>query len=57
MDWPDYVDAMAALQRLPLDAERRTEVIRQLGNIAVLAQRVMDFPLAEDIEPAPVFRP
>ncbi len=57
MDWPAYVDAMAALQRLPLDAERRTEVIRQLGNIAVLAQRVMDFPLAEDIEPAPVFRP
>lgn len=55
--WPAYVDAMAALQRLPLDDARRAEVIRQMGNIEILAQRFMDFPLAAELEPAPVFRP
>lgn len=56
-DWPAYVDAMAALQRLPLDEQRRAEVIRQLASIETLAQRFMDFPLEAEIEPAPVFRP
>ena len=56
-DWPAYVDAMSALQRLPLDAARRAEVVRQLANIESLAQRFMDFPLAPEVEPAPVFRP
>lgn len=56
-DWPSYVDAMAALQRLPLDAERRAEVVRQLIYIETLAQRFMNFPLAPELEPAPVFRP
>jgi Protein of unknown function (DUF4089) len=56
-DWPSYVDAMSALHRLPLDAERRAEVVRQLINIETLAQRFMDFPLEAEIEPAPVFRP
>jgi Protein of unknown function (DUF4089) len=56
-DWPSYVDAMAALQRLPLDAERRAQVVRQLIQIETLAQRFVDFPLAPELEPAPVFRP
>jgi Protein of unknown function (DUF4089) len=55
--WTAYVDAMSALQRLPLDDARRAEVIRQMGNIEFLAQRFMDFPLEAELEPAPVFRP
>lgn len=57
VDWPAYVDAMAALHNLPLDDERRNEVIRQLGNIEILARQFVEFPLADEIEPAPVFRP
>jgi hypothetical protein len=56
-DWPAYVDAMCALQRLPLDAGRRAEVVRQLIHIETQAQRFMEFPLAAETEPAPVFRP
>ena len=56
-DWPAYVDAMTKLQRLPLDAERRAEVVRQLTAIESLVQCFMDFPLEPEIEPAPVFRP
>lgn len=57
MDWPAYVDAMAALHRLPLDDTRRAAVIQQLAQIETLAQRFTDFPLEPDVEPAPVFRP
>lgn len=57
VDWSAYVDAAAALQRLPLDAARRAEVIRQMANIEMLAQKFMNFPLEAELEPAPVFRP
>ena len=56
-DWAGYVDAMAALQRLPLNDARRAAVIEQLINIESLARRFVDFPLPVDVEPAPVFRP
>jgi Protein of unknown function (DUF4089) len=57
IDWPAYVAVMTAVHRLPLDDTRRGEVIQQLVNIEVLAQRVMEFPLEPEVEPAPVFRP
>jgi hypothetical protein len=57
VDWPSYIDAMAALQRLPLDAARRAEVARQMMHIETLARRFVDFPLKPEIEAAPVFRP
>lgn len=57
IDWPAYVDTMAALQRLPLDAERRAEVVRQMTHIETLAQRFVNFPLESEVELAPVFRP
>jgi len=56
-DWPSYIDAMATLHRLPLDAERRTEVARQMMQIETLARRFVDFPLKPEVEAAPVFRP
>jgi Protein of unknown function (DUF4089) len=55
-DWPAYVDAMAALQCLPLDAERRAAVIEQMIHIETLARLFVDFPLEAELEPAPVFR-
>jgi len=57
IDLASYVDAMAALHRLPLDKERRAEVIRQMANIETMARRFVDFPLDTEVEPAPVFRP
>ena len=57
IDWPAYVAVMTSVHRLTLDDERRPEVIRQLANIEVLAQRFMEFPLEPEVEPAPVFRP
>ena len=57
VDWASYIDTMAALHRLPLDAGRRTEVVRQLAHIETLARQFTDFPLGVDVEIAPVFRP
>jgi hypothetical protein len=57
VDWPSYIDAMAALHELPLSPERRGEVIRQMMHIETLARRFVDFPLEAEVEPAPVFRP
>ncbi len=56
-NWAAYVDAMAALHRLPLDDERRAAVIQQLAGIETLARSFVDFPLPAETEPAPVFRP
>jgi hypothetical protein len=55
--WASYVDDMAALNGFELDAGRRAEIIVQLQRIEVMAQQLADFPLAADVEPAPVFRP
>ncbi len=57
MDWNGYITAMAALNGLTLDGERRDEVIRQLERIAVMAQQLTEFPLEAEVEPGPVFRP
>lgn len=57
MDWNAYIAAMAALNGLSLDGERRDEVARQLDRIAVMAEQINGFPLEAEIEPGPVFRP
>lgn len=56
-DWSSYIDTMAALHGLTLDAERHAAVVRQMTQIETLAQRFVDFPLEAEVEPAPVFRP
>ena len=56
-DWASYVDTMASLHGLELDAELRGEVIQQLERIDTLAQRFVDFPFEASVELAPVFRP
>ncbi len=55
--WANYVDNMATLNGFRLDAGRRAEIIVQLQRIEVMAQQLADFPLAAEVEPAPVFRP
>jgi hypothetical protein len=52
-----YVDAAALLLGLPLDPAHRPGVILNLQRIAEMAAHVMAFPLPDDVEPAPVFRP
>ena len=52
-----YVDAAAALIGLPIDPAHRPGVVLNLERIAQMAALVMDFPLPDETEPAPVFRP
>jgi hypothetical protein len=52
-----YVDAAAELLNLPIDPEYRPGVIANLELIAEIARLVTEFPLAEEVEPAPVFHP
>ncbi len=57
MDWSAYVDNMAALNGFELDVARRANIIVQLRRIEAMARQLEDFPLAAEVEPAPVFRP
>ena len=51
------VDMAAALVGLPIDPEHRPGIVLNLERIAQMAALVMEFPLPDDAEPAPVFRP
>lgn len=51
------VDHLAALQGLTLDAAWRSGVIDHLTAVLRAAALVAEFPLPDDVEPAPVFRP
>ena len=52
-----YVDAVAALIGLPIDPAHRPGVVVNIERLAQMAALVMEFPLPEEAEPAPVFRP
>ena len=52
-----YVDAAAALIGLTIDPAHRPGVVANLERIAQMAALVMEFPLPDEAEPAPVFRP
>jgi hypothetical protein len=52
----DMVDAGARLLGIPLEPAWKPEVKTQLEVILRHARAVAEFPLPEDIEPAPVFR-
>ena len=52
-----YVDAAAALIGLPIDPAHRPGVVLNLERIAQMAALVMDFPLPDEIEPAPIYQP
>ena len=56
-DLAEWVDQMAALVDLPLHPEHRPGVVENFSRIAAIAQLVMEFPLPETVEAAPVFEP
>jgi Protein of unknown function (DUF4089) len=53
----EYVDLMAAVVGLPLYPGHRSGVVANFERIQTIAQLVMDFPLPETVEAAPVFEP
>ncbi len=53
----DYIDAAADLIGLALAPEHRPGVKLNLERIAEMAALVMEFPLPDECEPAPVFTP
>jgi Protein of unknown function (DUF4089) len=57
VDLAKWVDQMAILVDLPLRPEDRPGVVENFARIAAIAQLVMDFPLPETVEAAPVFEP
>ena len=52
-----YIEAAAQLVGLSLDPTYLPGVILNIERIAEMAGLVMDFPLPDDTEPAPVFTP
>lgn len=56
-DIPQLVDLLAEILQLPLQAEHRPGVIANLTRTAEIAQLVMEFPLPDGIEVAPIFEP
>lgn len=52
-----YVDQAASIVGLPIPPEYHQGVAENFERIAIVAQLVMDFPLPEEIEIAPVFEP
>ena len=52
-----YVDSAAEVIGLTLDPAHRPGVILNFGRIAEMAALVIEFPLPDDCEPAPVYVP
>lgn len=52
-----FMDAAAAALALPIAAEHRAGVVLNLERLAAMSRLVREFPLADDIEAAPVFQP
>ena len=52
-----YVDETAKRVGLPIAAEHRPGVIQFTAGLLAMAALVMEFPLSDDVEVGPVFRP
>jgi hypothetical protein len=50
-----HADHMAKVMALPIDPAWRPTVIATLAATAAIAALVMEFPLDDHVEPAPVF--
>jgi Protein of unknown function (DUF4089) len=51
------VDQLAHLIALPLAPDHRPGVIANFERTAAIAQLVMEFPLEDEVEIAPIFQP
>ncbi|MEH2011663.1 DUF4089 domain-containing protein [Nostoc sp.] len=56
-DVGEYVDQMALLLDLQIRDEYRDGVVTNFERIRAIANLVNEFPLAEEIEAAPIFEP
>ncbi|NJO39117.1 MAG: DUF4089 domain-containing protein [Cyanobacteria bacterium CRU_2_1] len=56
-DPAELVDLMSEFLDLPIAPEYRPGVIANLARTAAIAQLVMEFPIPDDIEIAPIFQP
>lgn len=52
-----YVEQTASIVGLPIPPEYYQGVVENFERITIVAQLVMDFPLPEETEIAPVFEP
>jgi hypothetical protein len=57
LDIAILVDQLALMLGLPIHPDYRPGVIANLERTATIAQLVMEFPIADDIEAAPTFQP
>jgi hypothetical protein len=53
----EYVEAAAQAIGLPLDEAHLPGVVLHMERLAAMAALVAEFPLEEEAEPAPVYRP
>lgn len=53
----DFVEVMSEIVGLPISPEYRESVVANMERIQTVAQAVLEFPLPDEIEPAPVFEP
>jgi 1-carboxybiuret hydrolase subunit AtzG-like protein len=51
------VERLAALLGLPIERESRAAVAEMLAGLLDAARMLAEFPLPDDAEPAPIFRP
>ena len=52
-----YTECMAVSIGLPLDPARKPAVVHHLAILLAAASLVLEFPLPEEVEAAPVFEP
>jgi hypothetical protein len=57
MNWDSYLDAVSAAIALPIAPADRPQVIANLQRSAEIASAFLDFPLPDDQQAAPAFRP
>ncbi len=53
----EYVKQAADLMNVSIHPDYQAEVIKNIEQIQLLAQLVIDFPLPPTIEAAPIFQP
>ena len=51
------IDRLAAILGLTIDPASREAVREHVASMLAVARLVTEFPLPDDVEPAPVFRP
>jgi hypothetical protein len=56
-NYENYIDAAASVAGLAIDPAHRPGVLANFERIAQLAALIMEFPLDERVEAAPVFQP